>query len=90
MVRGFGFTPRAIEGDNAEDFQAALSENIESPFYIMHTEKGYGGPNRYHESHQIPLKHPMTDKKELKELEEWLKSYHPETILDEITKGEGE
>ena len=87
MVRGFGFTPRAIEGDDTEDFQKALKEDIESPFYIMHTEKGYGGPNRYHESHQIPLKHPKTDEKELKELEEWLLSYHPEKILEEIAGG---
>ena len=86
MIRGFGFTPRSIEGDHTEDFQKALKEDIESPFYIMRTEKGYGGPNRYHKAHQIPLKNPKTDEKELKELEEWLKSYRPEEILTEITK----
>ncbi len=87
LIRGFGFTPIQIDGDNIEDFQNALSQNVESPFYIMRTEKGYGGPNRYHESHQIPLKNPKTDKKELKELEEWLLSYRPKTILEDITKG---
>ena len=84
LIRGFGYSPRWIEGDNAEDFQTALNENMETPFYIMRTEKGFGGPNRYHESHQIPLKNPKTDKKELSKLEEWLRSYHPEEILMKI------
>ena len=84
MIRGFGFTPRLIDGENMEDFQKALNEEIEAPFYILKTEKGFGGPNRYHEAHQIPLKNPRTDLDELKKLEEWLKSYHPEKILEEI------
>ena len=53
-----------------------MNEDIDSPFYIMRTEKGYGGPNRYHKSHQIPLKEPRTDGKELHALEKWLKSYN--------------
>lgn len=87
MIRGFGFTPILIEGDNTEDFQKALNEENESPFYIMQTEKGFGGPNRHNEAHQIPLKNPKTDEEELKRLEEWLISYHPEEILAEISKG---
>ncbi len=75
MIRGFGFTPRWIDGDNTEDFQKALNEKIDAPFYIMKTEKGEGGPNRHQEAHQVPLKNPKTDGKELKTLEEWLKSY---------------
>ena len=90
LVRGFGFTPRWVDGDDTEDFQMALNEEVESPFIIMKTEKGEGGPNRYHEAHQIPLKNPKTDTEELKQLEEWLKSYHPEDLLAEITeKGAG-
>ena len=54
---------------------------MESPFYILRTEKGFGGPNRHHEAHQIPLKNPKTDDEELKQLEEWLKSYHPEELF---------
>lgn len=88
LIRGFGFTPRVIDGENTEDFQNALNENLDSPFYILRTEKGYGGPNRHHEAHQIPLKNPKTDKKELKELEEWLLSYHPKNILAEIAGDE--
>ena len=89
MIRGFGFTPRLIDGENIEDFQDALNEKIESPFYILKTEKGFGGPNRYHEAHQIPLKNPKTDEGELNKLEEWLKSYHPEEILAEIGEQHG-
>lgn len=89
MIRGFGFTPRLIDGENIEDFQDALNEKIESPFYILKTEKGFGGPNRYHEAHQIPLKNPKTDEGELNKLEEWLKSYHPEEILGEIGEQHG-
>lgn len=75
MLRGFGFTPVWIDGDNPKAFQMALDENAESPFYILNTEKGEGGPNRHQDSHQIPLKNPKTDGGELFELEEWLKSY---------------
>lgn len=76
MIRGFGFTPITIEGDQPEKFQAALREKVEAPFYILKTEKGATGPNRHHEAHQIPLKNPKTDPEERRELEKWLKSYH--------------
>ena len=82
MVRGFGFTPRWIDGDNTEDFQKALNERIDAPFYIMKTEKGEGGPNRHQEAHQVPLKKPKTDEVELKALEEWLKSYRFDELFD--------
>lgn len=75
LLRGFGFTPRWV-GEDPEDFQWALRENIESPFYIMKTEKGEGGPNRHHEAHQIPLKNPQSDEGELRTLEDWLRSYN--------------
>ena len=81
LIRGFGFTPVEISGDDTEAFQVALRDNIESPFYIMRTEKGQGGPNSHHEAHQIPLKNPKTDEDELRKLEEWLRSYHPEEMF---------
>lgn len=81
MIRGFGFTPRLV-GEDAEDFQQALSEEIDSPFYIMKTEKGKGGPNRHHEAHQIPLKNPKTDEPELHALEDWLRSYEFAELFD--------
>ena len=82
MIRGFGFTPVWIDGDNPEIFQHALREEVDSPFYVFKNEKGKGGPNRYHEAHQIPLKNPKTDEEELKILEDWLKSYHFDELFD--------
>ena len=76
MIRGFGYTPVLIDGDKPEAFQEALAMKVEAPFYILKTEKGAGGPTRFQNSHQIPLKNPKTDEDELKILEEWLASYN--------------
>lgn len=84
MIRGFGYTPVDFNGDDTEEFQLALREKVEMPFYIMRTEKGEGGPNHGHEAHQIPLKNPKTNTDELKRLEDWLKSYEPNKILEGI------
>ena len=86
LLRGFGFTPRVV-GEDVEDFQLALDETIESPFYILKTEKGEGGPNRYHLAHQIPLKEPKTNPEELKRLEEWLMSYQAEPLIEKLFAG---
>ena len=83
MLRGFGFTPRTV-GEDIEEFQFALSEDTESPFYILRTEKGEGGPNRHHLAHQIPLKEPKTNTEELKQLEEWLRSYRADKLLENV------
>ena len=80
LIRGFGFNPIEIEGDDPEVFQNALEIKVDMPFYILKTDKGSGGPNRYQFSHQIPLKNPKTDMQELRDLEDWLKSYK----LDEL------
>lgn len=84
LIRGFGFTPIWIKGEEPEEFQEALSREVEAPFYILETEKGFGGPNRGHLAHQIPLKNPASDENELEELEDWLKSYR----FNEIFEGE--
>lgn len=86
LVRGFGYQPITIEGDDPETFQAALdtAEKYEYPFLILRTEKGATGPTELHGqkiagnflAHQIPLPDAKTDREELKMLEEWLKSYH--------------
>lgn len=86
LIRGFGFEPIEINGDDTSEFQTALEKSHEAPFYIMRTEKGEGGPNRYHESHQIPLKNAKTDESELHILEEWLESYRPKELFEEILK----
>lgn len=90
LVRGFGFVPVIINGDETEEFQVALENAVkmrhdgEQPFIIMKTEKGETGPKYVKGkkvagnflAHQIPLKNAKTDIEELKILEEWLKSYH--------------
>ena len=83
LIRGFGFTPIVIEADEPENFQNALNKGkeAEAPFYILKTEKGKGGPNRYHFAHQVPLKNPKTDPDELRQLEGWLMSYRPGEVL---------
>lgn len=81
LIRGFGFTPVLVH-ENPEEFQEALSQTVESPFFILETTKGATGPNRYHEAHQIPLKNPREDKKELAELEDWLKSYRFDELFE--------
>jgi xylulose-5-phosphate/fructose-6-phosphate phosphoketolase len=83
LIRGFGFTVIDVDGEDTETFLRVLREPVEAPFYILRTEKGFGGPNRHHEAHQIPLKNPKTDEEELAKLEEWLKSYHPESLFEE-------
>lgn len=82
MIRGFGFHPIIIDGDDPEAFQNALNQKVDSPFYIVKTVKGAGGPNKYHEAHQIPLKSPMNDSNELTVLEDWLASYNFNELFD--------
>ena len=84
LVRGFGFTPVWIYGSDPEEFQDALYQQVESPFYILRIAKGETGPNLHHEAHQIPLKEPATKAEELQALEEWLKSYRVEELFDKM------
>lgn len=84
LIRGFGFTPVWIYGSDPEKFQEALHKDVEAPFYVLQTEKGETGPNRYHLAHQIPLKNPSSDFKELEELEKWLKSYNFNELFDRM------
>ena len=87
LIRGFGFTPIWIDGNDVESFQLALMKDVATPFYVLQNEKGYGGPNQHQDAHQIPLKNPRTDNEELEKLEEWLKSYNFAEVFD-IEKGE--
>lgn len=82
LIRGFGYTPITVHGDDTEAFQDALRMEVDSPFYILVTEKGFGGPNAHQESHQIPLKNPKSDEGELEALENWLLSYRFEELFD--------
>lgn len=93
FVRGFGFSPLTISGDNPERFQFILekSETFEHPFLILKTEKGATGPTELdgkkiagnYLAHQIPLPNAKSSEAELKLLEEWLKSYRFEELYSE-------
>lgn len=84
MLRGFGFTPVMLDGENTEMVQHALAAETPNAFYVLRTEKGFGGPNRHHSAHQIPLKNPKTDPEELSALEQWLKSYHAPELIGKL------
>ena len=90
MLRGFGYTPIVIDGEDVDAFQEALYSNAQNPFIIMKTKKGATGPNFVdgkkvagnYLSHQIPLKDPKTDEKQLRQLENWLASYRFSELFD--------
>lgn len=91
LLRGFGYLPIFVDGEDSNAFQDAIerSESITNPFIVMKSEKGKTGPSFLgtekiagnYLAHQIPLKNPKTDLAELKMLEEWLKSYHFEELF---------
>ena len=81
--------------DKASDIFRGIrrGEDLNPPFIIMKTDKGLTGPEEVDgvkvrgnfKSHQIPLLNAKTDEKELKMLENWLRSYR----FDEIFSREG-
>ena len=85
LIRGFGYTPIIINGEEVDQFQEAIEDSLslKSPFIIMKSVKGYTGPTYVNNkkvagnylAHQIPLKEAKTDPAELAMLESWLKSY---------------
>lgn len=82
MIRGFGFDPIWIDGESPKKFQTALDQKSLAPFYILKTEKGMTGPTRFQNAHQIPLKNPKTDEKELEQLDSWLRSYKVDELFN--------
>ena len=67
-------------------------EKIYFPMIILRTPKGWTGPKEIDgkiiegtfRAHQVPV--DISDTKNIKYLEEWLKSYHPELLFDENGK----
>ncbi len=60
------------------------------PMIVLRTPKGWTGPREVDglpvegtwRAHQIPLKAPRTEPRQLVQLEEWLRSYRPEELFD--------
>ena len=85
LIRGFGYTPLRVNGDEPEDFQAALAKakTVTAPMIVLKTEKGWTGPATIdgkkiagnYAAHQIPLPLAKSDRGQLDMLEEWLRSY---------------
>lgn len=96
LIRGFGYTPFWIEGDNPETFQKILKASTEvlHPFFILKTEKGATGPTEVNGkkvagnylAHQIPLPNAKTDADELAILKQWLANYEFSELFN-VEKG---
>jgi len=67
------------------------------PMLILRTPKGWSGPKVVHgeynegsfRSHQVPLPEAKTSGEDLKQLQDWLSSYHPEELFT-VHSAEGE
>lgn len=61
------------------------------PMIVLQSPKGWTGPKMADgqvvegsfRSHQVPLSSPAKNPEHLKQLEDWLRSYHPEELFDE-------
>ena len=93
LIRGFGFDPVMVDGTNNEEFQIALANLTPTTFIIMKTPKGYTGPKEVDglkiegncAAHQVPLPKAKTDERQLRMLEDWLKSYNFKELYHEFT-----
>jgi xylulose-5-phosphate/fructose-6-phosphate phosphoketolase len=60
------------------------------PMIVLRSPKGWTGPREvdghhvenFWRAHQVPILDPATNPAHLKQLEAWLRSYHPETLFD--------
>jgi xylulose-5-phosphate/fructose-6-phosphate phosphoketolase len=60
------------------------------PMIVLRSPKGWTGPKEvdghkvedFWRSHQVPVLDPVTNKKSLKVLEEWMRSYKPDELFD--------
>jgi xylulose-5-phosphate/fructose-6-phosphate phosphoketolase len=113
LLRGYGWDPRFVTGDDpafvhqalagaldqALDRIGAIQEDARSrqiparpawPVIVLRTPKGWTGPKEVDghrtegswRSHQVPLAETRTNPTHLRQLEEWLRSYHPDELFD--------
>ena len=116
LMRGYGYTPHFVEGDDPlvmhqamaatldtvigeiKAIQAAaragtLAERPRWPMIVLRSPKGWTGPKTvdglktegFWRSHQVPFDH-MEKPGRLAMLEEWMSSYRPEELFDEVGK----
>ena len=83
---------RIIKEIKKIQYNARYNNKVERVFYpmiVLRTPKGWTGPKLVEgkkvegtfRSHQVPI--PLENDEELKQLEKWLKSYHPEELFDD-------
>lgn len=83
---------RTIKEIKKIQYNARYNNKVERVFYpmiVLRTPKGWTGPKLVEgkkvegtfRSHQVPI--PLENDEELKQLEKWLKSYHPEELFDD-------
>lgn len=83
---------RIIKEIKKIQYNARYNNKVERVFYpmiVLRTPKGWTGPKLIDgkkvegtfRSHQVPI--PLENDEELKQLEKWLKSYHPEELFDD-------
>lgn len=83
---------RIIKEIKKIQYNARYNNKVERVFYpmiVLRTPKGWTGPKLVEgkkvegtfRSHQVPI--PLENNEELKQLEKWLKSYHPEELFDD-------
>ncbi|MEW5837070.1 MAG: phosphoketolase family protein [Pseudomonadota bacterium] len=111
LMRGYGYEPFFVEGDDPRQVHRHLATALESaldriadiqhrartghfeglpvwPMIVLRTPKGWTGPKEVDghrvegtwRAHQIPLD-PHKDTGHLRQLEQWLRSYRPETLF---------
>jgi xylulose-5-phosphate/fructose-6-phosphate phosphoketolase len=76
------------------DARAGFQQRPRWPMIVLRTPKGWTGPKVVDgkqaegsfRSHQVPLAQLATKPEHLQQLEEWMRSYKPEELFDEIGK----
>jgi xylulose-5-phosphate/fructose-6-phosphate phosphoketolase len=82
---------RAIQ---AQARRRGVSQRPRWPAIVLRTPKGWTGPKVVDgqpaegtfRSHQVPLAHVRQDPVQRAQLEEWLRSYHPDDLFDAVGK----
>ena len=86
-----GDDPMHLHGEFASVLDTCLANIRSHPAIVLRTPKGWTGPKELHglpvegtfRAHQVPLPDVRTDAEQLRMLEEWMRSYEPETLFDE-------
>ena len=113
LLRGYGYTPYTVEGDDPKLVHQQLAATMDTvtgeiraiqrraredgdlsrpswPAIILKTPKGWTGPKVVDglpvegtwRAHQVPIAEARQNPEHLKQLEEWMRSYHAEELFD--------